>query len=302
MSKKNKIKEELSKTSLFSAMPEEILDELAHIAQEKIVPAHTIIFKQGDPGNSFYIINSGGVRVYRKSKDGIDIELARLGPDNSFGEMALITGEPRVGYVEALEETRLTVISKEHFDQILKDYPQFSSLLLKKLSNWLARDDMRLEKETAQRIKAPGLSWFDLIIISFLSLLFGITFNLSNPDGIELLPKSLSIEAVPNIAPPLAIEKYKEGKALFVDARPSNFFEQQHIKGAINLPLSLFDIIYMMELSEVDREKEIIVYGRTISRLYDKKVAEKLILRGHKNTKILEGGLARWEDSLNLVQ
>jgi 3-mercaptopyruvate sulfurtransferase SseA len=51
----------------------------------------------------------------------------------------------------------------------------------------------------------------------------------------------------------------------------------------------------MMELSEVNGEKEIILYGRTISRLYDEQVASKLILRGHKNTKVLEGGLSEWK-------
>jgi len=63
----------------------------------------------------------------------------------------------------------------------------------------------------------------------------------------------------------------------------------------MNLPLALFEIMYMMELSDVDKEKEIIVYGRTISRLYDEDLAGKLILRGHKNTRILKGGLSQWK-------
>ena len=287
----------LSECSVFANMPEDMLLELAKIAQEKVVPARTIIFRQGDPGDSFYIINSGEVTVFRKGKEGVETELARLGTGESFGEMALLTGEPRSGYVEAIEETRLTVISKDQFDRILKDYPLVSRNLVKQLSGRLLRDDLRLEEETERRLRVPALSWFDLLAILSLSLLFGIIFNLSNPNGIKLVPKSWSGEAVSTVSLSEAMKKYSEGNTLFVDARPSSFFEQRHIKGAINFPLALFDIIYMMELSEADREKEIILYGKTISRLYDEQVARKLILRGHKNTRVLSDGLSGWVKS-----
>jgi len=295
--KKNGRIARFSECSVFANMPEEMLLELAKIAQEKVVPARTIIFRQGDPGDSFYIINSGEVTVFRKGKEGVETELARLGTGESFGEMALLTGEPRSGYVEAIEETRLTVISKDQFDRILKDYPLVSRNLVKQLSGRLLKDDLRLEKETERRLRVPALSWFDLLAILSLSLLFGIIFNLSNPNGIKLVPKSWSGEAVSTVSLSEAMRKYTEGNTLFVDARPSNFFEQRHIKGAINFPLALFDIIYMMELSEADREKEIILYGKTISRLYDEQVARKLILRGHKNTRVLSDGLSSWVKS-----
>jgi 3-mercaptopyruvate sulfurtransferase SseA len=61
------------------------------------------------------------------------------------------------------------------------------------------------------------------------------------------------------------------------------------------MPLSVFDILYLMEMGDVDKSKEIIVYGRTISSLYDQLVARKLILRGHKSVKTLQGGLSTWK-------
>jgi CRP-like cAMP-binding protein/rhodanese-related sulfurtransferase len=286
-----------SRNPLFADIPKSIVHEITQIAQEKVVPAHTIVFRQGDPGDSFYIINSGAVRVFRKGREGVEIELARLGQGDSFGEIALLTGEPRSGYVEALEKTHLTVISKDQFDQILKNHPDISSVFLKKLSNLLVRSDLRLVRESERQVQVPGLSLVALFIIIGLSLLFGISSNLSNPHGIPLIPKSLSLEPIPTVTNLQAFEKYKEGKALFIDARPSNFFKQKHIKGALNIPLALFDIAYLIELGEGDREKEIIIYGKTLSHLYDEQAAEKLILRGHTNTKILQGGLSIWEKS-----
>ncbi len=61
------------------------------------------------------------------------------------------------------------------------------------------------------------------------------------------------------------------------------------------MPLALFDIVYLMTFDGEDKTKKIIVYGRTISKLYDLEVANKLALRGYKNTKVLEGRLSDWE-------
>ena len=88
----------------------------------------------------------------------------------------------------------------------------------------------------------------------------------------------------------MAMAKHQQGDALFIDARPAGFYDQMHIKGATSLPLTLFDLMYMMDLGSVSKTKDIIVYGRTLSSLYDEHVARKLILRGHKNTMVLNGG------------
>jgi len=287
----------LFESPIFADIPREKLLELDRIVQKKLVPAHTIIFRQGDPGDSFYIINSGKIRVFRKSSEGVETELVQLGPGQSFGELALLTGEGRAGYAESLEETNLAVIPKDQFDWVLRDYPNVSSALIKQLSNWLVEDNVKLEAEAERQLLISRISWFDFLIIFGLSLFFGIALNLSNPHGIKLIPQSLSAEAISSVTPLMAIEKYKDGGTLFVDAMPPNFFKQQHIRGAINLPFALFDIMYMLEFNEVNKDKEIIVYGRTISRLYDEDVAGKLIFNGYKNTKILQGGLSKWKEN-----
>lgn len=285
----------ISQSGIFAQIPQDKLLEIAGTVEEKIAPAKTIIFRQGDPGDSLYIINIGRVRVYRKSDEGVEVDLAQLGPKQSFGEMALLTGQPRSAYVEALEETHLTVLRKDQFDRILGEHPHISSNFIKLLSSWLVRDELRLQQEAERRARVTNLRLLDLVVILGLSLLFGLIFNLSNPNGIRLIPEFWSDETVPKVTLPVARSRHAEGSTLFIDARPPNFFQQERIKGAINIPPSFFDIMYTLELGEVDKEKEIILYGRTISRMYDEQVARKLILLEHKNTKILQGGLNLWK-------
>jgi branched-chain amino acid transport system substrate-binding protein len=63
------------------------------------------------------------------NKDGREIELGRLGAENIFGEMALLTGEPRSANVISLTETYLLEIGKDVIAPVIEAQPEISSLL-----------------------------------------------------------------------------------------------------------------------------------------------------------------------------
>ncbi|MFC2173342.1 cyclic nucleotide-binding domain-containing protein [Acidobacteriota bacterium] len=295
MAEKDKKSTRMSESPLFEGIPQEKQAEIARIAQDKVLPAHTVLFRQGDPGDSYYIIKAGRVRIFRKSEDGMETDLSELGPGESFGEMALLTGKPRSAWAETAEETQLTVFRKAEFDRILKDHPDISLAFIQQMSNWILRDDIRLEKETRQELRPPGVSWIDFVGIFLVAVLCAVLFNQTNPNGISLIPVVWSDDEFAVVSQPEAAKKQSGGEALFVDARPAAFFDEEHIEGSVNVPLAIFDIMVMMTLDEIEKEKNIVVYGRTISVLYDEQVAGKLALRGYKNVEILEGGLSAWK-------
>ncbi len=276
-------------------LPLEIRREILEMAQERLFPAGTTIFEQGDPGDCFFMIKSGKVRIFRETKDLMMTELTHLGPGDSFGEMALLTGAPRAATVEAVKDTHLIVLTKSQFDKILQKYPEVSLSLIIQMASWLIENDQMLEMEKTRQYQPAKISILDFILIIGLSLLCAVIFNHSNPNGIALFPKMILNAQVQEIQINAAITDFKLGNAIFVDARPSNFYNEQHIPGAVNTPISLFDIMYMMSLSDVDKSRKIIVYGRTFSGKYDVEAANKLILRGHKNVSILKGGIPAWK-------
>jgi rhodanese-related sulfurtransferase len=294
MNGKGEAKKKLRETAVFGDMGEDTLEEIAGVLETKEFPAGTIIFRQKDLADSFWIVDSGKVRVFLRDEEGIETTLSQLGPGQSFGEMALLTGEPRSANVETLEETRLTYLGKEEFHRILKDHPDVSLTFVRQMSRWLRHEDQRLQQEAREKVHEQRVSWTDFALIIGLSVLFAVAFNHSNPNGIALFPKVFSGVGIPSVEPAGIIRDYEKGEVFFADAMPGNFYEQAHIKGAVNIPLPLFEISYLMNLGEENKGRKIIVYGRTISRPYDKEVAEKLLLRGHKNVSILEGGLSAW--------
>ncbi len=279
---------------LLKDLPKEKLAEITEALQDKTLPAGTMIFRQGDPGDNFYIINSGKVRVFRKDRDGVETDLSKLGRGQTFGEMALLTEKTRSANVETMEETHLTVLTKEDFHRVMAGYPEFSVAFVKQMSEWLMRDELRLEREAQRHYWLPTISIFDFVLLIGLSLFCGIVFNAANKTLPNPLFKFYKGD-VPKVDVDTAAKKHAEEEVMLIDARPQHSYDKEHIEGATSMPLSLFDIMVMMELDEEDMEQEIVVYGRNFSRWYDEEFAEKLINRGYKNTKILDGGLSEWK-------
>lgn len=263
--------------------------KLCELGQEISLLKGTRIVSQGEDPEFFYVIQSGRVRVFRETADRIRTNLTDLGAGAYFGEVALVTGQPRTASVETLEESRLIKVSKDEFDRLLDHNPQLARHIIQQLSNWLVAGDRRLETEVVHQVKLREISWFDYVLLGGLIIILAVGFNFFNPNGIPVVAGWGEKDTIPRIQLPAAKTAYKNQEALFIDARPNNFFSLRHIKGAINLPMPLFDFLYLMQFSQIPKDKPLIVYGRNISRHYDLDVARKLALRGHQNVKILEG-------------
>ncbi|MFZ0928598.1 MAG: response regulator [Syntrophobacteraceae bacterium] len=153
-----------------------------------------------------------------------------------------------------------------------------------------------IESAVQQEIeKIRRVSISDILVMVVCGFILGLVFNAANPGSVRLLPQSWSASSPPFIDLDSAKAKFDAKSVLFVDARPPEYYRQGHIPGAVNLPASLFDFVYMMKLAGTDPEREIIVYGRDISRLHDEETASRLQARGHRNISIMPGSLAAWQ-------
>lgn len=123
---RTKLKSNLTLNNLPPANIEKLFERMEPID----VAVGDMIIKQGDPGDYFYLIDSGTAKVTRQMMgDGKPVELAELGPGVSFGEEALISDKPRNANVIMVSEGRLYRLSKADFDELLKE-PMLDNLEL----------------------------------------------------------------------------------------------------------------------------------------------------------------------------
>lgn len=119
--------ERLSLVPLFNQLPPEQIQDLVPYISTRVYPRGRTLIRQGEPGDSFFIIERGQVDVIDEKNGGKRI--AVLGEHEVLGEMALVTGEPRSATAIAIAETRVWLLLKEHFDRLLKTSPEAAAVV-----------------------------------------------------------------------------------------------------------------------------------------------------------------------------
>lgn len=105
--------------SLFASLDDNQVHELAAAAESHLYVAGEDLFKQGDAGGSLFVVRSGAVRLTKHNEAGQDIPVGELGAGEFFGEMSLLTGEPRLVTVTANLDTEVVVVHKAELAALL---------------------------------------------------------------------------------------------------------------------------------------------------------------------------------------
>lgn len=133
----------LKGVSVFQKVDGEGLRYLAEKAQEKIVEAGSLIFKENEMGEVMYIIRRGKVEVFQEIS-GRKKTLAVLGEKDFFGEMAILEEAPRSASAAASEDCLLISIDKERFHQAIFEYPEIALEVLKALARRLREANAKI--------------------------------------------------------------------------------------------------------------------------------------------------------------
>ncbi len=113
----------------FSAFPRQALTELLGSTSVRSYDAGAAIVREGEYGDSLFLIVEGNVLVEGTDPRGKKVTLATLGPGDFFGEVAVLTGKPRTATVTAQGPVTLIEISKEVLAEICERHPQVSAVL-----------------------------------------------------------------------------------------------------------------------------------------------------------------------------
>lgn len=120
----------LATTELFGSLDRPALAMLVAGARRRSYAKGAIVFLEGDPGDGLYLVLSGRIKVTVESPDGDAMLLATLGANDTFGELALIDGQPRSATAEALDPAELLWIGRDAFRAACSSHPELLESLL----------------------------------------------------------------------------------------------------------------------------------------------------------------------------
>ncbi len=110
----------------------------------KQVQKGTILFRENEPGQEMYIIQSGKVRISKKVRE-IEKTLTVLGKGDFFGEMSILNNKPRSATAEVIEDARLLVIDPQTFETMVRNNAEIALRIIKNLSARLQEADNQIE-------------------------------------------------------------------------------------------------------------------------------------------------------------
>lgn len=143
---------------------------------------------------------------------------------------------------------------------------------------------------TQKAEKVMQVKSLDFVLLIGISLVIAALFNMKNPKGLDFFPQPRPADAI-SIGEEEARRLLSIENALLIDARPREFYELSHAKEALNIPPAVFDAIYKARFWDEDLERPLIIYGRSISRLWDETIAHKFLNRDHERVYLFKNGI-----------
>jgi CRP/FNR family cyclic AMP-dependent transcriptional regulator len=144
----------LARVPLFSGMAREDLSQLAEVAVPRSFEPGQVVFREGDEGDTAYVIRSGRVRVTRNHSSGRTITLVELRAGSMFGELAMFDHETRSATVEAVEPTTALALLAGDLRRFLLHHPDIALKMLGAFAARLRAANERLSRQSFQTV--PG--------------------------------------------------------------------------------------------------------------------------------------------------
>ncbi len=139
---------------IFAQLEEEDLQKIAALLKEKKISKDSIVCKQGETGDALYIVQSGRIKSATTDAVGRERALSFYSEGQSFGEMALLTGETQSTTMQAVAESKLLLLRKADFDAFLAQNVHVMLQMMKVIAERQAQTSVRLTRSDEPAVTA----------------------------------------------------------------------------------------------------------------------------------------------------
>ena len=144
----------LGRVPAFSTLETADLQRVAQLAVPRSFEPGQAVFREGDSSDTCYVVRAGRARAVRTHGDGRTITLARFGPGDIFGELAMFEDERRSATVEAIEPTSVVGVLGPDMRRLMSEHPQIATRLVIALGRRLREMNERLSRQSFQTVQS----------------------------------------------------------------------------------------------------------------------------------------------------
>jgi CRP/FNR family transcriptional regulator, cyclic AMP receptor protein len=141
----------LERTPMFAGLTQAEIEELAKVAVPRSYEAGQVIFREGDEGDTCFVVRGGAVKITREH-GGRTIALAELRAGDMFGELSMFGGEVRSATAQALEATHAVALLAGDIRRLLAGNPDIALKMLETMANRVRATNQRLANQSFQTV------------------------------------------------------------------------------------------------------------------------------------------------------
>ncbi len=135
----DRVNEVLARSGVFQGVSPEAAEPVAADLERLELPRGSVVFAEGEPGDSLFIILEGKVKIVRRAPDGRENVLSVMGPSDQFGELSIFDPGPRTATATALTDIILAKMSQQSLLPWIDGHPEIGVQLLRVLARRLRR-------------------------------------------------------------------------------------------------------------------------------------------------------------------
>lgn len=124
---------------LFEGLSNAEIEYLETILKEKRIPEGGTVFVENMPGESLYLIEQGTIKISKMMAEGDEKILVILGPEDFFGEMAILEGNPRSATARVAEDACLLSLQRKDFESLCEEKPKLGLKLMRNIIRTFTR-------------------------------------------------------------------------------------------------------------------------------------------------------------------
>jgi CRP/FNR family cyclic AMP-dependent transcriptional regulator len=210
----------LASVEFFEHLSEDDRVRLAQVVDLRELKAGDTLFKAGEPGDSLFIVRSGEVELYIRDKTGQKIVLTIAGPNEIFGELALLDKGARSATAVALNDCELLELDREDLLLLFEKTPAAALRLLAAMGHMTRKADELLKSRVSRNVNeeveehlsalqrvADWIAWFSgsmsFLLLNLIWFVVWVGINTMNlgikafdPYPFGLLTMIVSLEAI----------------------------------------------------------------------------------------------------------